>query len=295
MELRTLRYFLEIADCGNITKAAQRLHITQPTLSRQMRELEEELGVQLFERKSHSISLTKDGERLKKRAEDLVTLADRTLQEFAGGKEEISGTITIGGSVFKSSRYLAHVIADFQRQYPEVRFVLPAGNYDTIREKIDAGLVDFGVFMRPVDIEQYGTITLPDREIWGARVPSDSPVAKKKVFRREDLTGKRIITPQRGRLQSGLLEWLHIDGKGAPFSILCDEQPMVAALVREGAGISLDIDLGIPYEGLAFLPLDPPLEQETALCWRKGTPLSPQAAAFLSFLRADLPKNVSMP
>lgn len=287
MELRSCRYFLEIADCGNITKAAQRLHITQPTLSRQMRELEEELGVQLFDRKSHSIRLTREGELLKKRAEDLVNLADRTVAELSG-EEEPSGTITIGGSVFRSSRYLAYVISAFLKKYPDVRFVLPGGNYDTIREKIDDGIVDFGVFMEPVDIGKYGTITLPVTEVWGARVPADSPAAKKKRIRKEDLAGKTIITPVRGRLQSTILEWLGIDGQDHPVHIVCDQQPLTAALVKEGGGISLDIDLGIPYEGLVFLPLDPPLEQTTALCWRKGAPLSPQASAFLSFLREDL-------
>jgi DNA-binding transcriptional LysR family regulator len=285
MELRTLRYFLAAAEAGSITGAAKALHLTQPTLSRQLRELEGELGTPLFERGSHTIRLTPDGELLKRRAGELLDLADRTREELLGEREELSGTVVIGGCTFQSSAFLSGVIAAFRKIHPGVRFFLPGGNYDEEREKLDRGLADFGVFLAPVDIVRYETLALPGQEIWCALVKAGSSLSAKSVLTREDLRGVPLISPMRGRLRSRAAKWLGAREEDLSFAAASDQQAFTAELVAAGAGAALDVDLGISYPGVVRIPLDPPIVDTSVLCWKKGQPLSRAGAGFLRALQ----------
>ena len=179
MELRVLNYFLTVAREENFTRAAEQLHVTQPTLSRQIAELEAELGVKLFKRGSHNIMLTDDGMLLKRRAQEIVSLAERTKQDFLCKEENIEGTVSIGSGEFLSTRLLTDCIAAFRKKYPHVRYELYSGNADSIKESIERGLLDMGLVTEPIEIRKYEFVSMPVREQWGALVREGSPLAAK--------------------------------------------------------------------------------------------------------------------
>ena len=166
MEIRVLRYFLMVAREENITKAAELLHITQPTLSRQLMQLEDELGTKLFKRSNHSIRLTEDGMLLKRRAQELVQLADKTEMEFKRGEEVVSGNIAVGSGETNSVRELADIIGRFQKRYPLVQYDLYTANADDIKDRLDKGILDIGLLTEPVDIGKYNFIRLKRKERW---------------------------------------------------------------------------------------------------------------------------------
>ena len=163
MEIRVLEYFLMAAREENITKAAALLHITQPTLSRQLMQLEDELGVKLFIRKNHSIVLTPQGQLLKRRAQELVSLAEKTKREVAR-REKLSGEISIGSGEYRSRRLFSGILTEFQRDHPDVRYELYDGNSDHIKERIEQGILDIGFLLEPVEIEKYEFIWFPLKE-----------------------------------------------------------------------------------------------------------------------------------
>ena len=167
MEIRVLKYFLMAAREENITKAATLLHLTQPTLSRQLMQLEEELGVELFRRSKHRIVLTEDGMLLRRRAEEIVALADKTKEDFLHRQDELAGIISIGSGELRSSQFLAHLISGFQKENPLVQFTFYSGNSDNIKERLERGLLDVGLLQEPVDIVKYSFIRTPVREQWG--------------------------------------------------------------------------------------------------------------------------------
>lgn len=194
MELRVLNYFLMVSQEENITKAAQLLHVTQPTLSRQLMQLEDELGVKLFERSNHSIVLTSDGLLLKRRAQEIVSLAEKTKRELTTEKE-LSGEIEIGSGEFKSFSLLADVIAAFSEKHPGVRFHLNSGNADTIKERLENGGLDIGLLADPVDISRYEFTRLPQKETWGIIAHNDFAIAKRPFVMPKDLIGLPLILP----------------------------------------------------------------------------------------------------
>ena len=197
MEIRVLRYFLMVAREENITKAAELLHITQPTLSRQLMQLEDELGTKLFRRSNHSIRLTEDGMLLKRRAQELVQLADKTEMEFRRGEEELSGNIAIGSGESNSVRELADIIGRFQEKYPLVQYDLYTANADDIKDRLDKGLLDVGLLTEPVDISKYNFIRLKRKERWGVLVRADSELAEKDSIRPQDLLDIPVFLAQR--------------------------------------------------------------------------------------------------
>lgn len=208
MEIRVLRYFLMVAREESITKAAELLHITQPTLSRQLIQLETELGTKLFERSSHNIRLTEDGMLLKRRAQELVQLADKTEQEFKRGEEQISGSIAIGSGETNNVQVIADIIRKFQSEYPMVQYDLYTANADDIKERIDKGILDIGLLMEPVDITKYSFIRLKRKERWGLLVSYDSELAGKSSVSAEDLLDVPVFLPQRPILRNEVEGWL---------------------------------------------------------------------------------------
>lgn len=279
MELRVLKYFLAVAQEENITKAAALLHITQPTLSRQLKELEEELGVSLFERKSHQITLTSEGLLLKHRAEEMVALEEKTKQEFLQ-ESVLSGQIVIASGEFKCFSLVSEVIVSFHQMYPNVTFRIMTGNADYVKEKIESGIADFGVVTEPVDISHYEFIYLPDKEEWGFQVPVTSSLAKKECIRPKDIINLDLLAAERDLNQKNLAKWA-----GVPYSKLhIIEQHNLASntawLVEKGMGISFTENHGVEYKNLKFIPCDPPLETRVAFIWKSGIVMSRENKAF---------------
>ncbi|RBN42787.1 LysR family transcriptional regulator, partial [Priestia megaterium] len=179
MEIRVLRYFLAVAREGNITRAADVLHVTQPTLSRQLKDLEQELGKKLFIRSSHSVFLTDEGMLLRNRAEEIVNMVDKLEAEFSSMKETIGGDVYIGGGETEAMKHIARVAKDVQVRYPNIRYHLYSGNEEDITERLDKGLLDFGILIQPADISKYNYLNMPAKDVWGVVMRKDSPLALK--------------------------------------------------------------------------------------------------------------------
>ena len=200
MELRLLRYFLTVAKEQSFTKAAEQLHITQPTLSRQMVAFEEELGVTLFNRSGKKISLTEEGILLKRRALEILNLEERTIEELKGKEEVVEGTITIGCGEFAAVETLAKICKTYKEKYPLVQIVLHTATADAVYEMMNKGLVDIALFMEPVDTEGLDYIRITDCDHWCVGMRPDDPLAEKEFIRKEDLIGKPLILPESYRL-----------------------------------------------------------------------------------------------
>ena len=285
MELRVLNYFLTVAREENFTRAAEQLHVTQPTLSRQIADLEAELGVKLFTRSNHNIILTDDGMLLKRRAQEIVSLAERTKQDFLFREENIEGTVTIGSGEFLSTRILTECIAAFRRKYPLVRYEVYSGNADNIRESIERGLLDIGLVAEPIDIRKYEFVSMPVKERWGALVREDSLLAAREYITPQDLTGLPIISPVSNIAESNIGKWLGAELSRidviARGNLLYNE----ALLAQSNVGAVLAMKLDCSYDGLEFVPFSPTLESSTALIWKKEQRFSTAASAFINFAK----------
>ena len=284
MELRVLQYFLTAAREENITRAAALLHLTQPTLSRQLMQLEHELGVKLFRRSQHRIILTHEGMLLRRRAQELVDLAEKTRQELHP-KKEISGCISIGSGDLKSMDYLAGLLADFQTDHPNIRYELYSGNADGIKERIEQGLLDMGLLIEPVDVGKYEILRLPVKERWGVFVRENSLFATQESITPQELADQPLILTTRELMQKELLRWfgpyadhIHTTASGnLPYN--------QTRLAQKGIGLLLSVEVACTYDGLRFVPLSPALESGTVLAWKKTEPLSNALSSLLNFLR----------
>lgn len=290
MELRVLKYFLTVAREENITRAAQALHITQPTLSRQLMQLEEELNVKLFKRSNHRIFLTEDGMLLKQRAQEILALADKAKKDFLH-KEEISGEIMIGTGEFHSSQCLAQMMQSFSEEYPHVQFRIYSGNGEDVRDNIERGIFDIGVVIEPVDISKYEFVSIPEKERWGILAASDSELSKKNSVTPKDLAELPLITPTKEFREGKLRRWfdeyyptLNICATG---NLLYNE----AMLAQIGMGVVLCLDLKCRYDNLKFIPLLPTLEESSAFIWKKDQIFSPAVSAFINHIKSSIEKK----
>lgn len=291
MELRVLNYFLMVAREENITKAAQLLHVTQPTLSRQLMQLEEELGVKLFERSNHHIILTNDGLLLKRRAQEIVSLADKTKKEFSN-EQQLSGGLSIGSGEFKSFTLLSEIMSLFSKQNPMVTFKLYSGNADSIKEQLEKGILDIGLLLEPVDISRYEFVRIPQKELWGILVHSSSELYEKSVITPDDLEGMRMIMPHRILVRNELKNWFgNVYDKidvFATYNLLYN----AAMMVRKNMGAALCIDLENKFDDLKFIPLSPELEFGTVLVWKKNQIHSAITESFIEFSKEYI-KSIS--
>ena len=284
MELRVLRYFLAVAREENITKAAALLHLTQPTLSRQLMQLEEELGVQLFHRSRYHIVLTDEGMLLRRRAQELVELADKTAQEFLR-EPELRGEISIGSGDLEGMSVLAEQLASFQKLHPQVTYQIYSGNADNTKERIERGTLDLGLLMEPVDISKYDFLRLPVKEQWGVHVREDSPLARQEAVTAEDLASVPLIFTGRGLVQQELERWFGPCSRRLQVAATGNLPYNMAQLARAGMGAFLTIRLRCSYDGLRFLPLSPPLYAGTVLAWKKTETFPPAMEALLDHLK----------
>ena len=287
MELRILKYFLMVAREENITRAANLLHVTQPTLSRQLMQLEEELGVKLFYRTSHRISLTDEGLLLKRRAQEITELAERTEREVSRREGSLMGEIAVGCGETQNMSVLAEVMAAFRKKYPLVRFNVYTAIADDIKDRIENGLLDMGLLTEPVDIAKYEFIRMPKREEWGVLVREDSPLAQKNAVRPQDLVGVPLLTVKREQVQNELVNWFgsYYDKMeiAAVYTLILNAAIMVRSGV--GAALSFDIESRI-FDDLRFVPFAPPLKTGTVLAWKKSQRLTPAVEEFIKDVRA---------
>jgi len=193
MEVRVLKYFLTVAESGNITKAANSMHLTQPTLSRQLQDLERELGQKLFIRGNHSVTLTPEGVVLRKRAEEILSLVEKTENEFSSFKNEIAGDIFIGAGETKSIQQITDVMKTLQKDYPKIKFHIVSGDSEDLSDRLDKGILDFCIFIEPFVPDKYNYINIGEKDIWGILLRQDDPLAKKKNVNISDLLNLPLL------------------------------------------------------------------------------------------------------
>ncbi len=290
MELRVLRYFLAVAREGNITRAAERLFVTQPTLSKQLMELEAELGCRLFERGRRHVSLTAEGHLLRRRAEAMVALAERTRAELAQGGP-LSGTVAIGGGETEAMRLLGRAAKALLARHPNLRLSLHSGNAEDIRERLGQGTLDFGVLIEPTDLHPYDLLRLPTRDRWGLLVRADHPLAARTEVTPKDLADLPLLCSRQSLVRNELSGWLGANLEGLRIVATYNLLHNASLMVEEGLGGALCLDRLADVSGgrpLRFLPLSPALCVGVVLAWPKGRPHTRPAAAFLEALRAVL-------
>lgn len=286
MELRILRYFLAVAQEGSISAAAEYLHLTQPTLSRQMMELEEELGRRLFVRGGRGLRLNEEGLRFQKRAQEIVELADKTLSEYR--EEDLGGDLCVGAGESAAMRLVAQALSELHGRYPRVRCHIHSGNAEDLIERLDKGLLDFCVFVEPVDLRKYEYLSLPHRDRWGVLVREDDPLAARDEVRPEDLRGSSLLISRQPMARQQLDRWLgdlRTEAEiGATYNLLFN----AALMVEAGFGRALCLDEIVEASatrGLRFLPMEPPLEAGVDLVWKKYQVFSRPAERFLEIMR----------
>ena len=287
MELRLLRYFLAVAREENITRAAERLHISQPSLSKQLMELEREIGKPLIIRGKRKITLTEDGVLLRKRAEEIIALIEKTKQELNADTLQISGEVAIGGN--PTAPVLAAAAA-VHREHPDVRFWFYSSDATDVTERLDHGSLDFAVLLEPVDTAKYEYLSLPGSARLGLLLPAACALAGKTVLEKEDIYGIPLILHHRAGLQQQIAHWAQTDIErlhiAATYNVVNGDP---AAFVRSGLGYLLTSEDHLPQQpapDLCFRPLAPTLAFRHALVWKRYAAFSKAAEAFLRRLRA---------
>ncbi len=287
MEIRVLRYFLETAREGNMTRAAQRLHVTQPTLSKQIKELENELGKPLFIRHNFSVSLTEEGMILRKRAEDLLSLADKIENEFQTMDSITGGNVTIGCSESHLISYLAQAIQQMNQQYSDIHYQIVSGDTEQVVEKLDRGILDFAIISEPPDLSKYNYLEMPESDTWGAIMLKDCPLAQKESITIDDLLQYPIFTSEQS-MRVDLPRWGGEKAEKLHVMVNFNLANNAALFVREGLGILLSFDKIIeltPDSSLVFRPLFPLLQTKMYVIWKKYQVFTPVASRLLDELR----------
>lgn len=288
MELRILKYFLAVAREESISGAAQALHMTQPTLSRQLMDLEEELGKQLLIRGSRRITLTEEGMLLRKRAAEILDLVEKAEAELTAPDEVVNGDIYIGGGETEAMRMIAEIATGLQRSCPDIRYHLYSGNADDVTERLDKGLLDFGVLIEPANMKKYDYIRLPATDTWGLLMPRDCPLAARTVIRPQDLWDLPIITSRQSMLSNEFSGWLGKEFEKlrivATYNLVYNASLLVAA----GMGYALCLDKLVntsEESPLCFRPLEPRMEVHLDIVWKKYQVFSGAAERFLKEVR----------
>ena len=297
MEIRTLRYFLAVAREENMTRAAETLHVTQPTLSKQLKSLEDELGKKLFTRHSFSIKLTDEGILLRNRAEDLISMADRIEKEFISLDDITGGDLYFGLAESYQIRYLAHEISTFKQRYPGLVYHITSGDTEQVAEKLDKGILDFAVLAEIPNAAKYESIAFPESDVWGIVCPIDSELSKKKAIRADDLIGLPLFCSEQG-WEKDIPGWakdkmskLHLEGS---FRLSYN----ASIFAREHLGYLLTFDKLVNTScesGLVFRPLTPRLETRLYLVWKKYQSFSPIAERFLKQIKESFDKDGTFP
>lgn len=294
MELRVLNYFLAIAREQSIVRAARSLHLSQPTLSTQIRHLEEELGVQLLIRGtkgSRKITLTEEGMILRKRAEEILELVQKTEKEITLADDLLMGDVYIGTGETESVRLLARAARQLQERSPGIRYHISSGNASFVLEQLDKGLIDFGVVFGSVDPSRYHSLPLARTDLWGVLMPRDCPLAQKEEITPEDLKNRPLILSQQETREKSLAQWFGCDLEDLHIAATYNLLFNASLLVEEGLGYAVGLDGIIRTDGdspLCFRPLSPGLENTLSIIWKKYQVFSKPAERFLSVLKTLL-------
>lgn len=288
MELRKLRYFLAVADEESISRAAKTLFITQPTLSRQLMELEEELGVKLFTRGGRRISLTEEGMLLRRRAEEMIALEDKLLDEFGRQTEDLSGVISIGAAEANSAEILPQAISAFRAKYPAVTFDIYSDIATHVKERLDRGILDLGLLIQPGDIEKYDFIKLDVFDKCGVLMNAASPLACKESVSVSDLKGLPVLTSGRSEVRELYRNTLGKEydelNVAATFNLINN----AALFALQNKAYVLTIDGAVKNyanENLKFVPFTPEIRQNSYIVWKKYQPQNRTVSAFIEHIR----------
>ena len=289
MELRLLRYFLTVAKEQNFTKAAEQLHITQPTLSRQMTALEEDLGVMLFVRGGRSVTLTDEGILLKRRALEILELEEKTLEELGGREKPVTGTVTVGCGEFAAVETLAQICDTYRKKYPGVQIRLHTATADSVYEMMNRGLVDIGLFMEPVDTQEMDYIRIVDSDSWVVGMRPDDPLAEKNRIEKADLLDKPLILPERVNVQSEFANWFGRDFDRLQVSFLSNLGTNAGIMAMYGLGYPVSIAGAARYwrdDLIVQRELYPQITASTVIAWRRNLPYSQAVKKFIEEIQS---------
>lgn len=294
MELRVLQYFLAIAREQSIVRAAESLHLSQPTLSTQIRNMEEELGRQLLIRGtkgSRKVTLTEEGMILRKRAEEILDLVKKTENEITLSDTVVIGDVYIGAGETDGIRLLAKTAGNLRKDYPGIHYHISSGNGNFVVERLDKGLLDFGLVFGVPDFKKYDALKLPEKDVWGVLMPKDDPLAKKPAISPEDLWDKPLLLSQEQSDGGALIQWMHKELSSLNVTVAYNLLFNASLFVEEGLGYAISFDKIINTSGnskLVFRPLAPPLEAEMYLIWKKYQMFSKPAEKFLQAFKESM-------
>lgn len=298
MEIRVLKYFLTVAREGSITGAAKYLHLTQPTLSRQIQDLEKELGQKLLIRTNHNVSLTLEGMILRKRAEEIIEMVEKTENEFSSLKDELAGEICIGSGETDTFKSIANLIQEIRKIYPKIIFHISSGIHEDVVEKIDNGLLDFGIVMQPADLSKYNVINLPEKDVWGIVMRKDSKLAKKEFVTFEDMEKIPLILSRKvfrkPTPDNEFFRWFNENKDRLEIAATHTLFYNAAIMVEQGVGYMFTLNNltnTTKNSNLCFRPLKPKMEANWALIWKKYQIFSPAAKLFLKKIQDKIDSN----
>lgn len=288
MDLRLLEYFLAVAKVGNITKAAEQLHVTQPTISRQLTDLEDTLGTQLLIRGKRQVTLTDAGVLFQQRAEEILSLMDKTRRDLLDQNDLVGGIVALGCVESCASRMLPEVLGQFSQLHPKVRYELYSADGDDIREKLDRGELDFGVLLEPVEAAKYDCIRLPYQETWGIVLRKDDPLAQKESLGKEDILALPLILPRREIVQDNIAGWFGVER--SQLNIFAGHNLINNAALLAEAGLGYPVCVGGSFEirgsgQLCFRPFAPERTTGHVLAWKKNRVFHPAAACFRDYVQ----------
>lgn len=290
MDIRVLQYFLAVAREESITKAAETLHMTQPPLSRQLKDLENEVGKQLLIRGSRKVTLTEDGMLLRKRAEEMIDLMEKTKAELTSSDEHIIGDIYMGSGETEAVSTIAKVAKDLQKEHRFIRYNIYSGDAEHITDRLDKGLIDFGLLVEPVDIAKYDYIRLPIKDSWGILMRKDSPLAVRESICAEDLWDKPLIISHQTSISDEMIAWLRKDISQLNIVATYDLLYNASRFVKMGVGYAIALDRLINTSGdsnLCFRPLSPVIEAGWCIVWKKYQVFSRAAEQFLKQIQNE--------
>ncbi|HOO07666.1 MAG TPA: LysR family transcriptional regulator [Ruminococcus sp.] len=289
MEIRVLRYFLAIAREENMTRAAQRLHISQPSLSKEIKKLEDELGHELFIRTNKNMRLNDEGMLLRKRAEDILEMVDKTAEEFSQLDNIVGGEVRIGCAESYLIKYLARSIKAFKEQYPGFIFHIFSGDTEPVAERLDRGILDLAVIVEPPNLSKYNYLSIPGSDKWGLVMRRDSPLSGKEYVTLDDLYGLPLICSEQS-IRADFPRWCGEDMDKLNFAGTVNLAYNGSVFVKEGLGYLLTFEHLIDTSeesGLCFRPIEPTLETNMYIIWKKYQVFSPIAELFLKQLKQD--------
>ncbi|NBH15492.1 LysR family transcriptional regulator [Lachnospiraceae bacterium] len=289
MEIRVLRYFLTVVREGGINRAAEILHITQPTLSRQLSQLEEEVGVKLFHRGARKITLTNEGILLRRRAEEILSLVDKTEKELIEQEDFVDGKIVIGCGELAAVQMLPDLFETFSKKYPLVTYDIYTANADLVKEQMEKGLIDIGILLEPIDIGKFDFIRLNKKERWVVLMTPNDPLAEKEAVVASDFEDRPIILPRRINVQNELANWFGDSFEHLRILFTSNLSTNSAIMVRKGLGYSFVIEGAVPFwdrNEIIYRPLYPELSANSVIAWEKQQPFSLAVTKFIEHTKA---------